>query len=63
MMNAAAFTGSLLHVVFHALIKSGLFLFAGALIFGTGRVKVKEFAGLGKRCPFCSGAIRFVPLD
>ncbi len=51
MMNAAAFTGSLLHVVFHALIKSGLFLFAGALIFGTGRVKVKEFAGLGKKMP------------
>ncbi len=51
MMNAAAFTGSLLHVVFHALIKSGLFLFAGALIFSTGRVKVKEFAGLGKKMP------------
>lgn len=51
MMNMTAFTGSLLHVVFHALIKSGLFLFAGALIFSTGRVKVKEFAGLGKKMP------------
>lgn len=51
MLNATAFAGSLLHVVFHALIKSALFLFAGALIFATGKTKVKDFAGLGKKMP------------
>ncbi len=51
MLNATAFTGSLLHVVFHAMIKSGLFLFAGALIYSTGRTRVKEFAGFGKKMP------------
>lgn len=51
MLNTTAFAGSLLHVVFHALIKSGLFLFAGALIFSTGKTKVKDFVGLGKRMP------------
>ncbi len=51
MLNVTAFTGSLLHVIFHAVIKSALFLFAGALIFVTGRTKVNEYMGLGKRMP------------
>lgn len=51
MMNATAFTGSLLHVVFHAVIKSALFLAAGALIFTTGWTKVNDFVGLGKKMP------------
>ena len=51
MLNATAFTGSLLHVVFHAVIKSALFLTAGALIFTTGGTKVNDFMGLGKRMP------------
>lgn len=51
MMNATAFVGSLLHVIFHAVIKSALFLFAGALIFNTGRTKVNDFIGLAGRMP------------
>ncbi len=51
MLNATAFVGSLLHVVFHAVIKSGLFLTAGALIFTTGRTKVNDFMGLGRKMP------------
>ncbi|GFI22311.1 Na(+)/H(+) antiporter subunit D [Lachnospiraceae bacterium] len=51
MLNMTAFTGSLLHVIFHAVIKSALFLSAGALIFITGRTKVNEYMGLGKRMP------------
>lgn len=51
MLNATAFTGSILHVVFHAVIKSALFLSAGALIFTTGRTKVNDFMGLGKKMP------------
>lgn len=51
MLNTTAFVGSLLHVVFHAVIKSALFLFAGALIFNTGRTKVNDFIGLAGRMP------------
>lgn len=51
MLNPTALVGSLLHVVFHAIIKSALFLFAGALIFSTGKTKVKDFVGLGKKMP------------
>ena len=51
MFNVTAFTGSLLHVVFHAIIKSALFLFAGALIFTTGKTKAYHYIGLGKKLP------------
>lgn len=51
MMTTNAFTGSILHVIFHAIIKSGLFMFAGAIIFTTGKTKVNELTGLGKRMP------------
>ena len=45
------FTGALLHVVFHAAVKTCLFLTAGAIIYYTGKTKVDEFAGMGKRMP------------
>lgn len=51
MLNTTAFVGGMLHVVFHAMIKSALFLFAGALIFHTGRTKVNDFIGLAGRMP------------
>ena len=62
MLNSTAFTGSVLHVVFHAIIKSALFMFAGAVIFTTGRVKTKYFAGLGKSMPVLFGAYIVVSL-
>lgn len=51
MMNTASFTGSILHVVCHAFIKCTLFLVAGALIFTTGKTKVDDFTGIGKKMP------------
>lgn len=62
MLNATAFVGSLLHVIFHAIIKSALFLFAGALIFSTGRTKVKDFVGLGKKMPVLFASYTIVSL-
>ncbi len=46
-----AFTGAVLHVMFHAVIKCGLFLCAGAVIFHTGKTRVEELGGIGKRMP------------
>lgn len=43
--------GALLHVVFHALIKSTLFMSAGAIIYKTGKTKVDELVGIGKEMP------------
>lgn len=48
MLTPEAFVGSILHVVFHACIKSVLFLTAGSFIFHTGKTRVDEYAGIGK---------------
>lgn len=48
MLTPEAFVGSILHVVFHACIKSVLFLTAGSFIFHTGKTGVDEYAGIGK---------------
>lgn len=51
LMDKTALAGSLLHVIFHALIKDGLFLCAGAIIFKTGFRYVDQLKGLGRKMP------------
>ncbi|MBR4342662.1 MAG: proton-conducting membrane transporter [Lachnospiraceae bacterium] len=51
LLNAQGFTGAMLHVVFHSVIKDGLFLVAGAIIVYTGIKNVDELKGIGKRMP------------
>jgi len=51
MLESNALTGSLLHVVFHAFIKSCLFLAAGAIIYKTHKTNVDELKGIGKQMP------------
>ncbi len=50
-LDPAGMEGALLHVVFHALIKSCLFLAAGAVIFKTGKNNVDQLEGIGKKMP------------
>lgn len=50
-LNPVALTGSLMHVIFHALIKIVLFLCAGAIIHETGYENVDELRGIGKKMP------------
>ena len=50
-MHPVALTGALLHVVFHAVIKSALFLSAGAVIHQTDKTRVDELKGIGKEMP------------
>ena len=49
LLTPDALTGSLLHVVFHACIKTVLFLTAGIFIFRTGKTRVDEYTGIGKQ--------------
>lgn len=51
MLEPQALQGALLHTVFHAFIKCGLFLTAGVFVYQTGRKRVDEYAGIGKRMP------------
>jgi multicomponent Na+:H+ antiporter subunit D len=46
-----ALVGALLHVLNHAVMKSGLFLVAGGIIQRTGLKSIPRFSGLGKRMP------------
>lgn len=50
-MQETALTGSLLHVVFHGVVKCSLFLIAGAIIHKTGKTRVEELDGIGKKLP------------
>lgn len=43
--------GAFLQIVFHALAKDALFLCAGSIIFATGKTRVDELKGIGKRMP------------
>ncbi|MCM1104389.1 MAG: proton-conducting membrane transporter [Clostridium sp.] len=51
LMQPTAFTGAILHTVFHAFMKAALFLAAGAMIYQTGKKNVSEFSGIGKEMP------------
>ena len=51
LLQPSGLTGSLLHVVFHAVIKSCLFLSAGAIIYKTGKTEVDDLRGIGKEMP------------
>lgn len=51
LLQATALEGAMLHMVFHGLIKSVLFLAAGAVIHKTGKMRVEELTGIGKEMP------------
>lgn len=68
LLNPTAMEGALMHVVFHAFIKCTLFLTAGAIIYQTGKTRVDELSGIGKKMPvimwcytFCSLALIGIP--
>lgn len=50
-MDGTSVTGGFLQVISHGLVKAGLFLCAGAVIFRTGRTRVSELRGIGKEMP------------
>ena len=45
------FSGAILQTVAHGVVKCGLFLCAGAIIYKTGKTKVSELRGIGKQMP------------
>ena len=51
LLSATGMKGALLHVIFHSVIKDGLFLVAGAIIVYTGVKNVDGLKGIAKRMP------------
>ncbi len=58
-----ALVGALLHVLNHAVMKSGLFLVAGGIIQRTGLKSIPRFAGLGKRMPWAMAGFAIAALS
>lgn len=51
LLTPDAFTGAILHVVVHAIVKCGLFLTAGVFLYQFQYTKVEQLGGIGKRMP------------
>jgi len=49
--NEQVLTGDIFHIFSHAIMKSTLFLAAGAIIWKTHKRKISEMAGLGRQMP------------
>ena len=47
----SGFEGALWQILFHAIVKVGLFLCAGAVIFLYGKTEVSDLCGMGKKMP------------
>lgn len=62
LLQQDALRGALLHTVFHAFIKCGLFLVAGAMIYRTGKRYAEDYAGIGKDMPFTMGCYTLLSL-
>ena len=62
LLETDAFVGALAHVVFHSVIKDGLFLVAGAVIVTTGWTRVDQMRGLGRVMPVTLGCYTVLSL-
>lgn len=53
--NEAALTGSLVHIVNHAIMKAALFMALGAVFCRIGTVRIGKLAGIGRKMPLTMG--------
>jgi multicomponent Na+:H+ antiporter subunit D len=56
LVNELAMTGSLLHILNHALMKGTLFMVAGLVVYRTGVVDISGLRGLAKKMPWSMAA-------
>ena len=54
--NEVSMSGSLLHILNHALMKCSLFFVVGALVYRIGLEDISAFEGMGKKMPFTMAA-------
>lgn len=55
LMNVTGLKGTLFYLASHAVIKSCLFLSAGAMITATGKKNISDLAGVGRKMPITMG--------
>ncbi len=56
LLSTTAFTGAMLHILFHATMKITLFFAAGAIYVNLHKEKISELNGIGKVMPWTMGA-------
>ncbi len=56
LVNQTAMTGSILHILNHALMKGTLFLVAGTVVYRTGTEEISGLRGMGRKMPFSMAA-------
>jgi len=62
LLTERALVGDVFHIFSHALMKSTLFLAAGAIIWKTGLRNVNDLKGIGKQMPITMGAFTIAAL-
>lgn len=62
LVNEKGLAGMLFYLVSHAFIKITLFLSAGAIIKTTGKRRISELSGIGKKMPLTMGAFTIASL-
>jgi multicomponent Na+:H+ antiporter subunit D len=62
LVNTKGLTGTLFYLGSHAVIKSTLFLAAGAMIAATGKKNISELAGVGRKMPITMAAFTIASL-
>jgi multicomponent Na+:H+ antiporter subunit D len=63
LVNQTAMAGSLIHILNHALMKGGLFLAAGAILYSTGVEHISDLRGMGRRMPVTMAAFTVLALS
>ena len=63
LLQERALIGAIFHIFAHAVMKSTLFLSAGAIIYKTGKRRVSEWRGLGREMPLTMVAFTMAALS
>ncbi len=63
LLTPDALKGGVLHIFNHAIMKSALFLAAGAIIHKTGKKQIADLKGLGKTMPFTMTVITLAAIS
>jgi len=50
-------TGALVHIANHAIMKAGLFMLIGCIVFRLGSMRLEDMAGIGRTMPFTMAGI------
>lgn len=63
LLNLTGVQGSILHILNHALMKSSMFLVAGAVVYKIGLSNISDYQGLGAKMPFTMAAFTISALS